>query len=515
MPGESKRSLRTKVNGADAPRPIGLSKSRYTLGLQCHKRLWWTVHEPDAPELVPDGALQAVFDQGHLVGELAREQFPGGTLIDIEHWKASERVQATAEALAAGAKVVYEASFRADNVFVSVDVLHRARGKRGFTLTEVKSTLSAKESHIDDVAVQTHVVRKAGLPVSRVEVMHVNRDCHHPDLSNLFLRTNVTSEVKKSLDGIPREIRRQLRVLRSDEPPDVTPGPHCFDPWECPFLERCHEPAPEYSIETLCTSRKRRQSLADAGYRTILDLPDDLGLDGVADRQRRAVQAGDVVVDDGLAEALDALVSPVAHLDFETIAPAVPAWPGCSPYRPVPVQFSVRLDGTGKRGGRETSWLAEGPEDPRRPLAHALVRALQGTGSVIAYNASFEAERIRELAAAVPELAGELLGIIDRLVDLLPLVRQHVYHPEFNGSFGLKSVAPALVPGFSYDELEVGDGTTASNALQAMLIQQEPRAAGERKRLRHALLQYCATDTLATALVLGRLRRLASYPGSS
>jgi len=34
-----------------------LSKSRFTSGLQCHKKLWWEVHEPDALELQPDKVL--------------------------------------------------------------------------------------------------------------------------------------------------------------------------------------------------------------------------------------------------------------------------------------------------------------------------------------------------------------------------------------------------------------------------------------------------------------------------
>ncbi len=39
------------------PGAIRLSKSRVMAGLQCHKRLWWTVHEPTAPELPRDEAL--------------------------------------------------------------------------------------------------------------------------------------------------------------------------------------------------------------------------------------------------------------------------------------------------------------------------------------------------------------------------------------------------------------------------------------------------------------------------
>src|SRR5438046_5971481 len=79
-----------------APR---LSKSRFTFGLQCHKKLWWEVHEPDAPELQPDKVLQDLFDQGRLVGEAARARYPGGVLIDLPHHAGAERVAATQKAL--------------------------------------------------------------------------------------------------------------------------------------------------------------------------------------------------------------------------------------------------------------------------------------------------------------------------------------------------------------------------------------------------------------------------------
>src|SRR5439155_790751 len=62
-----------------------LSKSRFVTGCQCHKLLWWTVHEPDAVELQPDKVLQDLFDQGRQVGEVARARYPGGVLIDLPH----------------------------------------------------------------------------------------------------------------------------------------------------------------------------------------------------------------------------------------------------------------------------------------------------------------------------------------------------------------------------------------------------------------------------------------------
>src|SRR5436189_5845381 len=90
-----------------------LSKSRLMAGLQCHRRLWWTVHEPTAPELQPDEALQALFDDGTHVGEVARTHVPGGLLIDLPYNAYDERVAATAAALQRRTPVIYEAAFRA------------------------------------------------------------------------------------------------------------------------------------------------------------------------------------------------------------------------------------------------------------------------------------------------------------------------------------------------------------------------------------------------------------------
>jgi hypothetical protein len=47
--------------------PIHLSKSRFVAGTQCHKLLWWKVHEPGAVELQPDKVLQDRFDQGAII----------------------------------------------------------------------------------------------------------------------------------------------------------------------------------------------------------------------------------------------------------------------------------------------------------------------------------------------------------------------------------------------------------------------------------------------------------------
>src|SRR5256885_12953850 len=196
--------------------PHRLSKSRYTAGVQCHKLLWWKVHEPLAVELQPDKVLQDRFDQGTQVGTLARLTFPGGTLVDLPHNAYAERVKLTRKLLDDGAPAIFEASFLADNTFVAVDVLTPQEG--GYHLTEGKSSSSQKEEHLPDAAVQVHVLSRSGIHITGVDVMHLNKECHFPDLPNLFECTDVTAAVQPLLGKIGWEVDAQLAIPAGPRP---------------------------------------------------------------------------------------------------------------------------------------------------------------------------------------------------------------------------------------------------------------------------------------------------------
>ncbi len=477
-----------------------LSKSRFLQGLQCPKLLWWAVHEPEAPELVWDAAQEAILERGHRVGELARTYVPGGVLIDLPHQELAARVAATRKAIAEGAQVLYEASFLEDGVFVAVDILDLREG----ALIEVKSTTVVKFQHLPDVAIQLHVLRRAGLPIGRAEVMHLDRECRYPDLSKLFARVDVTERAEALLAGLPAEVEGQLRIL-AGELPEAPTGLHCDRPYGCPFRERCWPEPGEHDVEELYGwGPGRTQALRSQGLRSLLDLPEDFPGSAVVRRQLESVRTGRVVVEPGLGAALADLEGPLGFLDFETVAPAVPVWPGCRPYDPVPAQFSLH----GVNGGRllHHAHLAEGPGDPRPALAEALVRASAGARTLLAYNAAFERRCLLGLAEAVPSLGHDLRALAERVVDLLPIVRDHVYHPGFRGSFSLKSVLPALVPALGYQDLEIAEGQGASLALEALLL--EPSGEGT-EALRAQLLAYCERDTLAMVQLLDRLRSMA------
>src|SRR5260370_688702 len=107
-----------------------------------------------------------------------------------------------------------------------------------------------KPEHVPDAAVQVHVLRRSGLPVERVEVMHLNPQCRYPDLSNLFVREDVTAVVEGVLIGVPDELAAQARMLAGPLP-DVPIGDHCSKPPQCPFIERCWPTLPDHHIHSL------------------------------------------------------------------------------------------------------------------------------------------------------------------------------------------------------------------------------------------------------------------------
>jgi predicted RecB family nuclease len=117
------------------------------------------------------------------------------------------------------------------------------------------------------------------------------------------------------------------------------------------------------------------------------------------------------------------------------------------------------------------------------------------------------------MAELLPPLAAPLGSIAARLIDLLPVVKNHVYHPDFGGSFSLKRVLPALVPELSYNTLPIADGATASLELERLLFEGHELEAPARARLRSDLLRYCHQDTWGLVEMLDRFRRLAGAAG--
>jgi predicted RecB family nuclease len=484
-----------------------LSKSRFVTGCQCHKLLWWKVHEPDARELQPDKVLQDLFDQGRQVGAVARARWPDGVLIDLPHQAREERIAATARALADGPPAVFEASFAARGTFVAIDVLEK-RGA-GHHLIEVKSSTTQKEEHVPDVAVQAFVAAACGVEITSAEVLHLNKDFRHPDEGDLFARTDVTQAVARFLPAVPDELVRQEEMLGGPLP-EVSIGLHCFEPHPCPFFARCWPDDPDHIRCLVNVGPKRTAAYLERGIRRIGDLPERelQRLNFTQQRQLRAMREHRIVVEPTLAAELEPFASAtrLGFLDFETIMRAIPVWPGMAPWQQAAAQFSYHerhADGA----MTHAEFLAEGPEDARPKLAAAMLRATAAADRVVTYT-GFEKTRIRDLQRAVPELAQGLAALEAKLLDLFPVVRNCIYHPEFRGSFSLKDILTPLVPDLTYSDLVIVDGRVASVEIARLLFVAGKIPRHERDRVRRDLLDYCERDTLAMVRLVDTLRQL-------
>jgi hypothetical protein len=488
-----------------------LSKSKYLAGLQCPLRLWLLAHEPER-EGEPDAASRAALDAGSEVGERARLLFPGGVLVAEEAWEHAQAVARTRALLAdAAVPAVFEAAFEHAGVRIRVDVLERLRGGR-FGLCEVKASTLQKDHHLDDLAIQRFVLEGAGLALGAVDLLHVNSDYVRResgiDWQRFFTRERCDDAVAERMRELRQNVERFHALVARVAAPQVEPGPHCHLPFSCGFWEHCTRVKPADWIYHLPNLREGRfLRLREAGHERISLLPEDAPLTALQTRARDAVRSGRTFASPELAELLRPLAPPLWYLDLETLSPAIPLYTGTRPYESVPFQFSLHRLG---RDGRlaQRAFLAEGGGDPRRALAEALVEALALDEAPIAVYSSFERAQLAGLMQALPDLADPLYRVSERLVDLLELVRGHVYHPDFGGSFSIKSVAPALVPGLGYEDLgPVCDGAAASTTfLRIARGELDPEGVASARR---ALLAYCERDTLALVELHRALVRLA------
>ena len=487
-----------------------LSKSTYLTGKQCHLRLW---HDFHARHLATpaDEALQLVFDTGHEVGELACQRYPGGHLIAHDHKHVPEALEETRQIVKADvAPALFEAAFQHEHVLVRADVLERLPDG-AWRLVEVKSTTKLKDVFVLDVAVQLWVLRGAGLDVREAGVLTLNRDYVYDgvrlDVDALFKLHPVFDEATALLDGIGGEAQKMRAMLTQSEAPAIAPGDHCFTPYNCPYYAHCTRDLaqPDHGITELPRlGDALRADLDEAGIDEIEDIPDSFPLNHLQRIVRTAVRQGRIQVHGNLRNALASIKPPVRHLDFETFAPAIPRFAGTRPYDAIPFLFSVHREHDDQPPAH-ADYLHEGDDDPRPMLAERLLDALGEEGTICVYS-NYERRMLRELAAAVPQRAKALAAIEARLFDLLPVVRNCCYHPDFRGSFSIKSVLPALAPGLGYDDLAVADGNLAAALHQRTLSNDN---VTERQQTFAALRAYCQRDTLATLELRKALAALA------
>ena len=469
-----------------------LSKSKYLSGLQCHKRLWLEIHKPELAPPPPTGQ-QRIFDQGTAIGEMAREEFPDGVLIEADHLNIPVAIKQTKEALDNSADTIFEGCFIYDDILVRPDIILQ-NDLGSWNLIEVKSSTRVKEENIHDVAVQTWVLRRYGLEMKRLFLKHINRDCVYPDLSNLFKTEDITEPVETVMPTVPEKLSEYKSLLYNSEP-DIPIGQHCSNPYDCPFVSYCWRDVPDHSIFNISRLRwSVKERLLAENKITIDKLPADFSLNENQLKYVESFETKKPIIDrNGIKEELDKLEYPLYFLDFETDNPAIPRFDGMHPFEHFPFQYSCHiLDENGDL--KHIEYLHKSESDPRKTLAESLTKAIDETGSIIAYNAGFEKGVLNQLARWYPEHAESLQSIIDRLWDQLVIFRKFYTDYRFKGSNSLKNVLPVIIPSMSYENLAVSDGTEAQVTWNEMIRLPE---SSQKSKLINELREYCRQDTMA------------------
>ncbi len=486
-----------------------LSKSQYIRGLQCHKSLWLYKNRPELRD-TPDYAQESLFNTGHSVGELAKELFPNGVEIEFDADNFNGMISKTKELISNGTEVIYEATFREDGIFAMADIV--VKNGDAWDMYEVKASTEVKEYHIDDTSIQWYALSKA-IKLNRAYIIHIdNQYVREGDLNieELFETEDITDQVQDKQYTIEPNLEEMEQVLKGDMP-DIDIGGHCDKPFSCDFSSHCWKHIPSPSVFNLYWMNwSKKFEMYYKGMITYADIPSDFRLNDTQRLQVETAKTKEPYIDkDIIKDFLGTIKYPINFFDFETFQNAIPRFDKQRPYQQIPFQYSLHiLHEDGMMEHKE--FLGDENSDPRDDLIVQMLNDITETGSIVAYNQSFEMNRIKELAKLKESRKDELLALNERFIDLIvPFRGRGYYHPDFNGSFSIKSVLPAMFP--NDDELDykkLGSIQNGGDAMDTFANLHLLKDKSKIEEIKKDLLAYCRLDTLAMVRIWERLKEV-------
>jgi hypothetical protein len=452
--------------------------------------------------------------QGHRVGRLARQALGAGRMLPPV-----SDAQAVTETRAALdddlVSLVFEATFRHAAFVARADVLRRA--EHGWDVIEVKSGKAPKpgeapsESYLADLAYTVALARATGVDVQRCTLMLLARNYRaptpmrspdsdvvaDPDVRALFTEVDVTESVL----ALSTEYLAMFAPLETELLSDRA-APPVFS-WACKGCDyygtpRClHADVDDPLFDLPRLSAKAFQELAP--FERLSRIPDPLPKPALLTKPQQEALAvrrsGRPKIHEQELATLDTIVWPVYYLDFETASTALPWFAGDAPYEQLPTQYSVhRCDREDGPHAHADYFAPLDGTDWRESMLVALLDVLGTQGTIVHYS-SFEKQVLNAFATRFPPHTVRIDAIIERLVDLEPVVKKGYIHPGFRGRSSIKQVLPVMVPTLSYDGMAVAEGMNASALFQ--LLWEGARPQSEVSEHSANLRAYCALDTLA------------------
>ena len=494
---------------------INLDKSTYKLdktkileGLQCHKKLWFNLYEPVKKE------DNATFYSGRLFGSIVRKNYGKGcdlsSIKDIE-----SAVIKTQEAIASKEiNIIYEAAFIFENTLVRTDVL--IRNDNSWDLLEAKSASGLKEKNFLDIAIQTHVLKKSGIKLKNIKLIHLNKDFIYTEKGNyddLTVEKEITNEVYLLESDIEKYIQSlQFLVKPNSKIPDISTGEHCEKPYPCQYQDRCYPltkkiNGPAYTILPY-VGKELKEYCIKNDIINLLNVPTKFLLKdrkGFAKNYHKIIQeahkTNEPWFSDNLKDIFKDYTWPFYFMDFEMAVQTVPIIIGTSPTYQLPFQWSIhkwksKSDKVKIEDGR--SFLDFDSQNIERKFLESLLETVGNTGTIFAHHAGTEIGVLKKLKEkeSCKDLSDQIDALINRVVDTQVLIQMNFYSPLLNGSYKLKDIIKVIPTDISYEE--EGNISGGLQATLAWLNHTDPNCSEITKNeLTNNLLKYCAKDTLA------------------
>ena len=489
---------------------MNLSKSRYTQGITCEKKLWLSCYKPEEAE---DLGNDSVLENGNKIGDLARHLF-GDNYILIDFDKGIQSMlDETKKYLKEKPNIICEASFNYDGNFCSVDVLKN--DKDGVEIYEVKSSTEISDIYIHDISYQTWVLKKCGLKVKKSFIVYVNN--HYVkngelNINKFFNIEDVTNLI--DLNKVENNIKDLKEVLNSKDEPNIDLSISCHKPYDCPFFKYCIKKLPSPNVFDLGWNVRfdKKIEMYKRGNITYKDIINKEVVNDKAIEQIKFELENNKpkINKNNIKKLLNTFKYPLYFLDFESYQSSIPTIDGTRPYQQICFQYSLHyyLEENGELFHKE--YLCDDYEgNPMYGLCRQLCEDIPMNSCVLVYNQTFEKARLREMAELFPEFREHLLNIRDNIIDLMiPFSNQDYYVKDMGGSYSIKKVLPALFPNdpsLDYHNLEqVHKGDEASNSYLLL----PTLSYEEQKTLRKNMLKYCELDTYAMVKIFEKLKKI-------
>ncbi|MEC9484250.1 MAG: DUF2779 domain-containing protein [Candidatus Izemoplasma sp.] len=350
---------------------------------------------------------------------------------------------------------------------------------------------------------------------------------------------DVTPLIEEMQDEIEAAIDTVIDRIIEDDINRVPLGKHCQlkKMRECIYKDLCYDQFPKtnsllmyidkhHGFKDPSGEKHEYFDMVNDGMRSMTDVPSDwLHRKNNIIQQNVATTHEPHIDYQKIRDGIETINYPIYHLDFESFPCPLPRFKGETPYTQSLFQFSLHIEkepGVCDKEADHYEFLAKDHNDNREELVKQLCAHIKDDGgSVMVYNQAFEKTRIKELAEWFPEYKEQLLGINERLFDLMHIIKTNsklyqslgydderaktvnYYHEDLKGSYSIKKVLP-IFSELTYADMIVGNGMEAVYAYASY----DTMTKTEKDRTINALIEYCKQDTWAMVEILDNLRKI-------